>query len=53
MRGGFLPRSYRTASDTALVAYIKQVYSGEATEPVVDPDAVDASFQLELDIDTK
>ena len=39
--------------DAAVVNYIKQVYSGEATEPVVDPDAVDASFQLELDIDTK
>ena len=39
--------------DAAVVNYIKQVYSGEATEAVVDPDAVDASFQLELDIDTK
>ena len=39
--------------DAAVVNYIKQVYSGAATEPVVDPDAVDASFQLELDIDTK
>ena len=39
--------------DAAVVNYIKQVYSGAATEPVVGPDAVDASFQLELDIDTK
>ena len=54
---GFYGMTFMTTQDAtvdaAVVNYIKQVYSGAATEPVVDPDAVDASFQLELDIDTK
>ena len=33
--------------------YLKQKYKGEATVPVVDPNGVDAVFQLELDIDIK
>ena len=33
--------------------YLKQVYKGEATVPVVDPNGVDAVFQLELNIDIK
>jgi len=33
--------------------YLKQKYKGEATVPVVDPDAKDASFFLQLDIDSK
>ena len=33
--------------------YMKQVYSGAATVPVVDPDGVDAFWQIELDIDSK
>ena len=33
--------------------YLKQIYKGEATVPVIDPNGVDAVFQLELDIDIK
>ena len=33
--------------------YLKQKYKGEATVPVVDPDGKDASFFLQLDIDSK
>ena len=33
--------------------YLKQIYRGESTVPVVDPNGRDAQFQLELDIDTK
>ena len=33
--------------------YLKQVYSGAATVPVVDPNGVDAKWQIVLSIDTK
>ena len=40
-------------SGTDVKRYLKQIYRGESTVPVVDPNGRDAQFQLELDIDTK
>jgi hypothetical protein len=42
-----------TANAPTLMSYLRQKYNNEATVPVVDPDAVDASWFLELDIETK
>ena len=39
--------------ETLVRAYFKQRYKGENTVPVVDPDAVDANWQVELNIDIK
>jgi hypothetical protein len=42
-----------TTAAPTLVSYLRQKYNNEATEPVIDPDGKDASFFLQLDIDTK
>ena len=53
---GFYGMTFMTTQDatvdTALVAYIKQVYSGDATEAVTDPNGKDATFFVQLDVDT-
>ena len=42
-----------TTAAPTLVSYLRQKYNNEATTPVVDPNGKDASFFLQLDIDTK
>ena len=42
-----------TTAAPTLVSYLRQKYINEATTPVVDPNGKDASFFLQLDIDTK
>ena len=48
--GDYVNCSAGAAAD--VVQYFKQVYTGAATEAVVDPDGKDATFFVQLDIDT-
>ena len=49
--GSYVHCTEAAASDVG--NYLRQKYKGEATVPVVDPNGKDASFFLQLDIDTR